>query len=103
MSVKVCRLVSGEDIIADVEVDHIGYLFTNPAQIVVQQSQDGRVGAAFAPFAPYAKDNKVRIFKDFVAGEMDIDVKLINEYNRIFGSGIMIASADELPPSQIIT
>ena len=37
MSVKVCRLVSGEDIIADVEVDHIGYLFTNPAPIVVQQ------------------------------------------------------------------
>ena len=32
-----------------------------------------------------------------------LKLKLINEYNRIFGSGIMIASADELPPSQIIT
>lgn len=99
MSVRVCRLVSGEDIIADVEVDHIGYMLTNPAQIVVQQAQDGRVGAAFAPFAPYAKDNKVRIFKAFVAGEMELDVKLINEYNRIFGSGIMIASADDIPRS----
>lgn len=103
MGVKVCRLISGEDIIADVEVDQHGYLFSNPAQIVVQQSQDGRVGAAFAPFAPYAKDGKVRIFKEFVAGEMDIDVKLINEYNRIFGSGIMIAAANDIPPSPIIT
>ena len=97
MNVKVCRLVSGEDVISDVEVDQHGYVFNNPALIVVQQTQDGRVGAAFAPFAPYAKDGKVRIFKDFVAGEMHLDIKLINEYNRIFGSGIMIAGADELP------
>lgn len=99
MTVKVCRLVSGEDVIADVELDQHGYMLSNPALIVVQQTQDGRVGAAFAPFAPYAKDGKVRIFKDFVAGEMELDVKLINEYNRIFGSGIMIAGADELPSS----
>lgn len=99
MSVKVVRLVSGEDVIADVDVDHNGYMLSNPALIVVQQTQDGRVGAAFAPFAPYAKDGKVRIFKSSVAGEMELDVKLINEYNRIFGSGIMIASANEIPNS----
>ena len=97
MSVKVCKLITGEDIIADVEVDQHGYTFTNPAQIVVQQTQDGRVGAAIAPFAPYAKDSKVRISNAGVIGEMEIDVKLINEYNRIFGSGIMIAGADEIP------
>ena len=99
MSVKVVRLVSGEDVIADVEKDHHGYMLNNPAQIMVQQTQDGRVGAAFAPFAPYAKDNKVRIFDDGVIGEMELDIKLINEYNRIFGSGIMIASANEIPNS----
>ena len=99
MSVKVCKLITGEDVIADVDLDQHGYTFNNPALIVVQQTQDGRVGAAFAPFAPYAKDSKVRIFKDFVIGEMEIDIKLINEYNRIFGSGIMIAGADEIPSS----
>ena len=102
MGVKVIRLVSGEDIIADVDLDQNGYTLNNPALIVVQQTQDGRVGAAFAPFAPYAKDGKVLIFKDFVAGEMEIDVKLINEYNRIFGSGIMIAAANDIP-SAIVT
>ena len=97
MSVKVIKLVSGEDVIADIEKDQHGYMLNNPAQIMVQQTQDGRVGAAFAPFAPYAKDGKVRIFSDGVIGEMELDVKLINEYNRIFGSGIMIASAGDLP------
>jgi hypothetical protein len=103
MSVKVCKLITGEDVMADVEVDADGYLLNNPAQIVIQQTQDGRVGAAFAPFAPYAKDGKVRIFNNYVIGEMEIDIKLINEYNRIFGSGIMIASANDMPASQILS
>ena len=97
MSVKVCKLVTGEDIIADVEIDQHGYMLNNPAQLVIQQTQDGRVGAALAPYAPYAKDGKLRIFKEHVIGEMDIDVKLVNEYNRIFGSGIMIAAANDIP------
>jgi hypothetical protein len=97
MTVKAYRLITGEDIIADVELDHNGYTFSNPAQVVMQQTQDGRVGAAFAPFAPYAKDGKILFYKDFVIGEMELDVKMINEYNRIFGSGIMIAAANEMP------
>jgi hypothetical protein len=101
MTVKVYKLISGEDIIADGESDHLGYVFHNPALLVVQQTQDGRVGAAFAPFAPFAKDGKVRIFKDFVIGEIELDTKMVNEYNRIFGSGIMIAGADEIPPSMM--
>lgn len=97
MTVKVYRLVSGEDIIADVEVDQNGYHFTNPAAIVVQQSNDGRVGAAFVPFAPYAKDNKVLIYERGIAGEIEVDVKLVNQYNSIFGSGIVVAAANEMP------
>ena len=99
MTVKVYKLISGEDIIADVEEDNsiASITLKNPAAIVVQQTADGRVGAAFAPYAPFAKDNEVVIYKLAIAGHMDVDIKLINEYNRIFGSGIMIASANEMP------
>jgi hypothetical protein len=101
MTVKAYRLSSGEDIIAEIEVHPLGYWFNNPAQVIVQQTQDGRVGAAFAPFAPFAKDNKVLIYKAGVIGEMEIDIKMVNEYNRIFGSGIVVATADEIPQSII--
>lgn len=99
MTVKVYKLISGEDIIADVEDNPSESVITlkNPAAIVVQQTADGRVGAAFAPYAPFAKDNEIVIYKSALAGHMEVDVKLINEYNRIFGSGIMIASASEMP------
>lgn len=102
MAVKVSKLVTGEDVISDVDADENGYILNNPALIVIQQTQDGRVGASFAPFAPYAKDGKVRIFKNFVVGEIEIDVKIVNEYNRIFGSGIMIASANDIPAASAI-
>lgn len=101
MNVKVYRLMTGEDIIADMEVDQNGIWMKNPAAIVVQQTQDGRVGAAFAPFAPFAKDNKVLIRQTAVVGEMEVDVKMINEYNRIFGSGIVLAGANEMPQAII--
>lgn len=98
MSVKVYKLISGEDIIADVVGETATEItLRNPAAIVVQQTADGRVGAAFAPFTPFAKDNTIIIYKASLAGHMEIDVKLANEYSRIFGSGIMIASADEMP------
>jgi hypothetical protein len=98
MGVKVYKLISGEDIIADIDEEtSLEFVLKNPAAIVVQQTADGRVGAAFAPFAPFAKDNIVRIYKTAIAGHMEVDIKLINEYNRIFGSGIMIASANEMP------
>ena len=98
MAVKVYKLINGEDIIAEIENDTPTEItLKNPAAIVVQQTEDGRVGAAFAPYSPFAKDNTITIYKTSIAGYMEIDVKLINEYNRIFGSGIMIASASEMP------
>ena len=97
MTVKVYRLTTGEDIIGECEMTHLGLEMKNPAQIVVQQTQDGRVGAAFAPFAPFAKDNKVLIYQTALAAEMEVDMKMISEYNRIFGSGIVLAAANEMP------
>ena len=97
MTVKVYRLMTGEDIIGDCEMGHNGLVVKNPAAIVVQQTQDGRVGAAFAPFAPFAKDNQILIYQSALAGEMEVDMKMVSEYNRIFGSGIVLAAANEIP------
>lgn len=102
MTVKVYRLITGEDIISDAEKDQNGYILNKPAQIVVQQTEDGRVGAAFAPFAPFAKDSVVRIYNNGIIGEIELDIKLINEYNRIFGSGIIVAAANDIPPSIVV-
>lgn len=100
MTIKCIRLATGEDIIGDVEdkaLENDPTIIKNPAQIVLQQGEGGKVGAAFVPFLPFAKDNVVRYYSNGVIGECEIDMNLKNEYNRIFGSGIVVATANQLP------
>lgn len=99
MTIKCIRLSTGEDVIGDISeafTSEDPVVVKNPAQIVIQQTDGGRVGAAFAPFLPFAKDNTVTFYGRSIVGECEIDINLQNEYNRIFGSGIVVATADNI-------
>jgi hypothetical protein len=92
MTTKVYKLINGEEIIAEV----FNYFdrtieLKNPATIVMQQTAQG-MGVGLAPYMPYAKGN-VELHKQAIASEAEPDIKMENEYSRIFGSGIQIASA----------
>jgi hypothetical protein len=91
MSIKVFKLINGEELIGEVfntYADH--FEMKNPAVIVMQQTNDG-LGVALAPYMPYATGN-TQLMKQAIASQATPDVKMENEYNRIFGSGIQIAS-----------
>ena len=92
MTIKCIRISTGEDIIGDVSTTANGIVIKNPAQITIQSGADGRVGAAFLPFLPFAESNTATFYTHGVIGECDIDIHLQNEYNRIFGSGIVVAN-----------
>lgn len=94
-NIKVFKLISGEEIIAEVfnVLSEIIEL-KNPATIVIQQTQQG-VGIGLMPYMAYATGN-VQLYKNAVASEASPDIKMVNEYSRIFGSGIQIASASAL-------
>lgn len=94
-NIKLYKLISGEEIIGEWKstVDNV-YRLNKPATIVMQRTEQG-VGIALMPYLPYAVSD-VEIFKHAVASVAEPDIKLINEYNRIFGSGIEIVSASAL-------
>jgi hypothetical protein len=96
MTVKVYKLINGEEIIGEVfnspMMDPIE--LKSPAQIVLQRTEQG-MGVAIAPYMPYASGN-IKLHKHAVASECEPDVNLVNEYNKIFGSGIQIAPASAL-------
>lgn len=95
MTVKVLKAINGEDIIANVKADtDSGYKVEDPAVIMLQQSQDGNIGVSIAPFMPYARE--VWINKNGIMAEGLPDVNLENEYNRLFGSGIVVAPAGSI-------
>ena len=92
--IKVFKLISGEELIGKAEVTALGYYVDAPATILMQQTKDG-VGLALMPYMPYT-EGKVRLFSQCIATEATPSTKMINEYNRLFGSGIEIAPASAL-------
>jgi len=95
MTTKVFKLINGEEIIAEVSRAYDRHIeLKNPATIVMQQTPQG-MGVGLAPYMPYAKGN-VELYRHSIASEAHPDIKMENEYSRIFGSGIQIATADSI-------
>ena len=96
MNIKVFKMISGEELIAEV-INNLPTTKTlkEPAVIVMQKTEKG-IGVGMMPYMPYVSGN-VTLNNSAIAAEGDPDVKLVNEYSRLFGSGIQIASAGDLP------
>lgn len=96
MSVRGFRLVTGEIVLTQVASrDDTTIKLKDPAEMVVQEIEPGRAGVGLQPFVPYGKD--IQLYVSSITAEFDLDSKVENEYNRIFGAGIVIAGANELP------
>ena len=94
MNVKLLRLKSGEDIIADVTlVDTEDTIkIENPAQIMPmgQQQQGGKMSMGFGPWAPFSDDKEFEIPRDWLVYISTPSKDLLNSYNQMFGSGIVV-------------
>jgi hypothetical protein len=94
--IKVFKLINGEEIIAEIFNHYDRHIeLKAPAQIVMQQTKEG-VGVAMAPYMPYVTGN-IELHRHAIASSGIPDVKMENEYSRLFGSGIQIASAGSVP------
>lgn len=90
-NIRVYKMVSGEEVIGvEVSNDDFSYTVKEPASIMMQQQPDGKVGVGIAQFMPYAADKKVVINRAAVAASADPAEAMENEYNRIFGSGLVV-------------
>lgn len=96
MSVYAFKLITGEDLIATlVDQTDATLVVKDPAMIIVQRTDTG-FGVGLQPYTPYAKDNKVTFFKNALSATFDVDTQMENEYNRIFGNGLILATADQI-------
>jgi hypothetical protein len=97
-NIKVFKLINGEELISKASETDTGWVLNSPAQIVMQQTKEG-VGVALAPYMPYASGD-ITMYRHSVTSEAKPDVKMENEYSRLFGSGIQIVSS--ATPASII-
>lgn len=100
MNVKVFKMINGEEIIGEVIKSFDAfYEVKNPAQIMLQRTEGG-MGVGIAPYMPYATGN-INLYGTAISADCIPDQNLINEYNRIFGSGIQVAPASALAGLQM--
>lgn len=108
--VKVMRLKTGEDLIGQVrspnirdekEADLTDVIFLKNAQVMIlQNAGEGKMGFSFIPFFPFTRPNvEIKVPLDYVALREDPNAELLSNYNTHFGTGLVIAPAGSVPPS----
>jgi len=83
MNVKVFRMSSGEDVVADVLEDNdLSIVVMNP--IVAFNQGDGQLG--FAPYAPLLKrtEKELEIDKNWIVYMANVNDELVEKYEEMF-------------------
>ena len=84
MNIKIIRLVSGEELIGDWNEET--KTITNPVVMIpVAKDQLG-----FQPWIPYSEEEKMILKEQHIIVILTPDAKLQNEYNRVYGSGLVV-------------
>ena len=82
MTVKLIRMWSGEDVIADItKEDTDSITITDPIVAVPSQTQ-GQI--AFAPWSPLLQKDKIEVTKKYVVYEGNPQEEIIEQYNSMF-------------------
>ena len=93
MAVKLLRLKSGEDIVADVKEENLEREYTKvklPAMLVPMGGQGQQMQMALAPWLPFSDDKEFTIPTDWILIISEPALDIVNNYNQMFGSGIVV-------------
>lgn len=81
MSVKVVRMLSGEDVLCDCEDNGNSFEFVNAVVVVPTQNQS----VQFVPYSPFSTKDPLTINKDMVVFVAEPDNSLVNQHKKMFG------------------
>lgn len=84
--IKLVRLHTGEDVLADVTVEGDDVTLNKPIRVVLMP--DGSAG--MMPFLALSKEEVVKIPSRFIVYQLEPEDELMNVYNSRFGSGIVV-------------
>ena len=93
MSIKIAKLITGEEIIGDFDQSADTYTIKKPCalQLVPSRSNPEQPMMALIPFAPYVEEHVIEVGGKNIIWIGKPVKELYNQYNNIFGSGIQLA------------
>lgn len=91
-NVKCMKLITGEDIMGEVKIEGGEIVLTNPVQVSMVSTRSGEPNFGFIPFPLVSNDKVITIKEDKVMFVCEPAEEFLNQYNSIFGSGIVTPS-----------
>ena len=90
--IKVVKLITGEELIADVTGSEILTL-NKPCvlQMVPSRQNPDQPMMGMFPYAPYTEDHSIEVCRSRIVWDAKPVKELYNQYNSAFGSGIQLA------------
>ena len=86
MNVKIVKLINGEELIG--EYDEKTTTIKNPV-VMIPVNQEK---IAFQPWVPYSEDKEFKLKESMILVIADPSNLITNEFNRVYGSGIVVPS-----------
>ena len=83
MTVKLIRMWSGEDVIADITKEDTDSITITDPIVAVPSQQQGQI--AFAPWSPLLHKDKLEVTKKYIVYIGDPQEEIIEQYNSMFG------------------
>jgi len=83
MTVKLIRMWSGEDVIADITKEDTDSITITDPIVAVPSQQQGQI--AFAPWSPLLQKDKLEVTKKYVVYMANPQEEIIEQYNSMFG------------------
>jgi hypothetical protein len=94
-NIVLIKFVSGEEVIADlISSGESAKVISDAVTLVYRQTENGKMTVGFAPFMPYA-EGTITLYDNSILAISQPQEDLKNEFNRIFGSGIVVAQAND--------
>lgn len=90
--ISVVKLISGEELIADVQVIENKLSIKKPAllQLIPSRNEPQQIMVALMPYAQYVQDHTIDVeLSKVLWQERPVD-ELYNQYNSMFGTGIQL-------------
>ena len=84
--IKIFKLTTGEELIADVIPDGPSWSLKNPVRLIISEQ-----GVGMIPFAPFVESETVAIDNNHIIYQSNPDSEVLNAYNSKFG-GLVIPS-----------
>ena len=83
MTVKLIRMLSGEDVIDDITIEDTDSITITDPILAVPSQKQGQI--AFAPWSPLLQKDKLEVTKKYIVYIGDPQEEIIEQYNSMFG------------------